>query len=214
MAEHRRLKAIVTPAFSEVERAEITPDNRLIVQPSQVQSFRVTRRLSSSEIINTIESAILKKAGLPSLAPYEPKAAPTGDRFYLLFGRPATLAHGQSLNNPILNEIAPKQVLWVHPDRARPLGIADGDEVEIKGGGRYSGCLKAQVTPWIHPEAVFMLHGYGATVPLATRACGLGVADQRLQHGKLYEFDPAGGGCAMTETIVQIKRRVTGGPKP
>jgi anaerobic selenocysteine-containing dehydrogenase len=153
-------------------------------------------------------------AGLPDLAPYEPKAAPTGDRFNLLFARPATLAHGQSLNNPILNEVAPKQVLWIHPDRAKPLGIADGDEVEINGGGRYSGRLKAKVTPWIHPEAVFMLHGYGATVALATRARGVGVADQRLQHGKLYEFDPAGGGCAMTETIVQIKRSVTGGTKP
>jgi thiosulfate reductase/polysulfide reductase chain A len=50
-----------------------------------------------------------------------------------------------------------------------------------------------------------MLHGYGATVPLATRALGLGVADQRLQHGKLYEFDQAGGGNALTETIVRIK---------
>ncbi len=91
-----------------------------------------------------IESEVLKKAGLPSLPPYEPKAAPTGDRFHLLFARPATLAHGQSLNNPILNEIAPKQVLWIHPDRARPLGIADGDEVEINGGGSYVGTHQGQ----------------------------------------------------------------------
>jgi thiosulfate reductase / polysulfide reductase chain A len=152
-----------------------------------------------------IESEILKKAGLPSLPPYEPKKAPTGDSFHLLFGRPATLAHGQSLNNPLLHEAAPEQVLWIHPDRAKPLGIGDGDDVEVSGGGSYVGRLKAKVTPWIHPEAVFMLHGYGATVPLATRARGRGVADQRLQHGKLYDFDPAGGGCAMTETIVRVK---------
>ena len=152
-----------------------------------------------------IESEILKQAGLPSLPPYAPKTAPEDDRFYLLFARTATLAHGQSLNNPILNEIAPEQVLWIHPSRARPLGIGDGDNVEVTGGGNYVGRLKARVTPWIHPEAVFMLHGYGATVPLATRALGRGVADQRLQHGKLYDFDPAGGGCAMTETIVRIK---------
>ena len=81
----------------------------------------------------------------------------------------------------------------------------DGDEVEVDGGGSYTGRIKAKVTPWIHPEAVFMLHGYGATVPVATRALGVGVADQRLQHGKLYEFDPAGGGCALTETIVRVK---------
>lgn len=154
-----------------------------------------------------IESETLKKAGLPSLAPYQPSEAPDGDRFRLLFGRSAVLSHGQSLNNPLLNEIAPEQTLWMHPERARPLGIAEGDEVEISGGGRYHAFIKVKVTPMIHPEAVFMLHGYGATVPLATRACGMGVADQRLQHGKLYDFDPAGGGNAMTETIVQIKRK-------
>ncbi len=152
-----------------------------------------------------IESDVLKKAGLASLPPYEPKAPPAGDQFTLLFSKTATLAHGQSLNNPLLNEIAPEQVLWIHPDRARPLGISDGDEVEISGGGSYVGRMKARVTPWIHQEAVFMLHGYGATVPLATRALGVGVADQRLQHGKLYDFDPAGGGCALTETVVRVR---------
>ena len=158
-----------------------------------------------------IESEILKQAGLPSLPAYVPKEAPTGGDFTLLFAKTATLAHGQSLNNPLLNERAPEQVLWIHPDRAAPLGIVDGDEVEVNGGGSYTGCLRAKVTPWIHPEAVFMLHGYGATVPLARRARGLGVADQRLQHGKLYDFDPAGGGCALTETVVQVKRRTPEG---
>jgi len=158
-----------------------------------------------------IESEILKQAGLPSLATYVPREAPTGGDFTLLFAKTATLAHGQSLNNPLLNERAPEQVLWIHPDRARPLGIVDGAEVEVNGGGSYTGRLKAKVTPWIHPEAVFMLHGYGATVPLATRALGLGVADQRLQHGKLHDFDPAGGGCAMTETIVHVRPAVEKG---
>ena len=161
-----------------------------------------------------IESEVLKKAGLPSLPPYEPKAAPTGDCFHLLFGRPATLAHGQSLNNPLLSQAAPEQVLWIHPDRARALGIGDGELVEISGGGRYSGRIKASVTPWIHPDAVFMLHGYGATVPLATRAFGRGLADQRLQHGKLYDFDPAGAGCALTSTIVHVKPAAAVGARP
>jgi thiosulfate reductase/polysulfide reductase chain A len=151
------------------------------------------------------DSAVLKKAGLRSLPPYEAKKPPTGDRFTLLFGRPATLAHGQSLNNPLLRQIAPKQELWIHPDRASALSIRDGDDVEVDGGGAYVGRLPAKVTPWIHPEAVFMLHGYGATVPVATRALNVGVADQRLQRGKLYDFDPAGSGCALTETVVRVK---------
>ncbi len=151
------------------------------------------------------ESAALTKAGLENLPPYKSKEPTAGNNFYMLIGRTATLAHGQSLNNPLLNEIAPKQVLWIHPERASAIGISDGDDVEVNGGGNYTGIMKAMVTPWIHPEAVFMLHGYGATVPLATRARGLGVADQRLQHGKLYDFDPAGGGCAMTETVITVK---------
>jgi thiosulfate reductase/polysulfide reductase chain A len=154
-----------------------------------------------------IECESLKKSGLESLPPYEPKKAPVEDSFTLLFAKTGSLAQGQSLNNPLLKEAAPEQVLWIHPDRAKPLGISDGDTVEVSGGGKYSGNIKAKVTDWIHPEAVFMLHGYGATVPLATRALGLGVADQRLQHGKLYEFDQAGGGNALTETIVRIKAK-------
>ena len=43
-----------------------------------------------------IDSAVLKEAGLPSLAPFEPKAAPTGDRFTLLFAKTATLARTAS----------------------------------------------------------------------------------------------------------------------
>ena len=152
-----------------------------------------------------IENDTIKKAGLENLPPYQAKEAPSGNDFNLLFGRTGSLAHGQSLNNPILSGIAPEQVVWIHPDRATPLGIRDGDRVEVNGGGSYTGTLKAKVTPWIQRDAVFMLHGYGATVPLATRAKGVGVADQRLQNGSLYDFDPAGGGCAMTEKRVQIK---------
>jgi len=152
-----------------------------------------------------IKNELLEKAGLGSLPEYQVKEAPSGNDFNLLFGRTGSLAHGQSLNNPILRGVAPEQVIWIHPDRAQPLGIKNGDKVEVNGGGSYTGILRANVTPWIQRDAVFMLHGYGATVPLATRAKGYGVADQRLQKGKLFDFDPAGGGCAMTEKIVQIK---------
>jgi len=158
-----------------------------------------------------IVSDSLEQAGLPALAPFTPNTAQTGDAFALLFGRTATLAHGQSLNNPILRTIAPEQELWIHPDRAGPLGITDGSHVEVQGSGTYHGTLKAKVTRWIHPDAVFMLHGYGATVPVATRALGVGVADQQLQGGKLYDFDPAGGGCALTETVVRVKPATTEG---
>ncbi len=152
-----------------------------------------------------IDSEVLKKAGLPSLAPYQPRESPTGDRFHLMFGHSPVMSGGQSLNNPVLGDLASPNPLWINDVRARALNIGDGDEVLISSES-YSAYMTAHVTPLIHPDAVFMLHGYGRTVPLQTRACGLGVADQRLQHGKLYEFDPAGGGNAMTEAIVRVQR--------
>ena len=195
-----------TVTVSELRETGIVP---LASEPKLIPRDELTFPTPSGKI--EIESEILNQAGLPSLPAYVPKQAPTGDDFTLLFAKTATLAHGQSLNNPLLSERAPEQVLWIHPDRAAPLGIVDGEEVEVNGGGSYTGCLRAKVTRWIHPDAVFMLHGYGATVPLARRAVGRGVADQRLQHGKLYDFDPAGGGCALTETVVQVKRRTPQG---
>jgi thiosulfate reductase/polysulfide reductase chain A len=153
-----------------------------------------------------IDSEVMKKAGLPSLAPYQPREIPTGDRFHLMFGHSPVMSGGQSLNNPVLGDLAGPNPLWINDGRAKALGIADGDEVLINSES-YSAYMTARVSPLIHADAVFMLHGYGRTVPLQTRACGLGVADQRLQHGKLYEYDPAGGANAMTETVVQVRRK-------
>jgi thiosulfate reductase/polysulfide reductase chain A len=151
------------------------------------------------------DSSVLTAAGLPSLAPYLPHPAQAGDRFWLLFGRSPVLTHGQSLDNPILAELAPENRLWIHPQRAAALGIADGDAIEV-GDDHYWAPMRARVTDWVHPDAVFMLHGYGRTVPLQTRAFNRGVADQKLQHGHLFDYDRAGGGIAMTETVVQVRR--------
>ena len=53
--------------------------------------------------------------------------------------------------------------------KSRPnLGIKDGSKVEVTSKvGKDT--VKAKVTDFIHPEAVFMLHGFGKTVPVQTR---------------------------------------------
>ena len=104
-----------------------------------------------------------------------------------------------------LAEFFPDNPLMMHPQRATALGIADGDKVEVSKGD-YAAQMRVEVSDWIHPDAVFMLHGFGRTVPRQSRAYGKGVADQRLQVGMLNEFAPAGGGSAMTETIVQVRK--------
>ncbi len=152
-----------------------------------------------------IQSPALKKAGLESLPAYRPLAKLPQGEFRLIFGKVAQLNHAQHSNNPLLAERVPDNPLWIHPDAAKKLGIVHGDKVFIHAKERKVSA-NAFVTTGIHPEAVFMIHGFGRTVPKQTRAYQRGVADQRLQIGGLDRFDPAGGGLAMIETIVSVEK--------
>ncbi len=150
-------------------------------------------------------SSVLKEAGLPDLAEFKPPADLDEDEFYLIFGRSSVHNHAHTANNPLLNELLSENPVWMHPDRAEKLGISDGDRIELSRGD-YTVSAKVTVTPWVHPDAVFTLHGMGRTVPLQTRAYNKGFADQRLQTGLLASYDPAGGGVNLTECIVRARR--------
>jgi len=155
-----------------------------------------------------ILSPSLKKAGLESLPKYTPLGKLPEGEFRLIFGKVAQLNHAQHSNNPLLSERIPDNPLWIHPDEAKKLGIAHKDKIVITSGDT-SVSSTAFVTKGIHPEAVYMIHGLGRTVPIQTRAYNRGVADQRLQVGGLDRYDKAGGGLAMIETVVSVKKEVS-----
>jgi thiosulfate reductase/polysulfide reductase chain A len=54
-----------------------------------------------------------------------------------------------------------------------------------------------------------MVHGFGHTLPVESRALGKGVSDNALMAGGLDLWDPAGGGVAMQEHFVTVKKIVT-----
>ena len=112
---------------SEMREAGIVP---LADAPRLIPRDELTFPTPSGKI--EIDSEVLKQAGLESLPAYVPKEAPTGEKFTLLFAKTATLAQGQSLNNPLLNERAPKQVLC---DPPRPCRGAR-DRRRRRGGGQ------------------------------------------------------------------------------
>ena len=96
--------------------------------------------------------------------------------------------------------------LWIHTERAQALGIADGDWVEVCTATGPVGRLRAKVTTGIHPEAVFMLHGFGRKTPQETRAFGKGVADEACMVSGLEHEDPLGGGLALQKHFVTIRK--------
>ncbi len=151
----------------------------------------------------------LTDAGLPSLKEYESPAKPEKGMFRLVYGRSAVHSHGHTINNPLLNELMPQNSLWINTRVANKLGIANGDLVDIAAeDNSYTGTMNAHVVDYIHPEAVYMVHGFGKHIPLQSRSYHSGVSDQKLMVGKLDDWDQAGGAVNLCESFVHVRRSV------
>jgi thiosulfate reductase/polysulfide reductase chain A len=147
------------------------------------------------------KSSLLENAGYDSFPAYESLPSPSQGKFRLVVGRNALHTHVATQNNPYLHELSPENVLWINSNRAAELGINDGDLVAVSSKVG-SGQIKAFVTDLIHPEAVFMLHGFGHQAPLASRSYNKGVADGELQENI---SDMIGGSPALHHTLISVK---------
>lgn len=150
-------------------------------------------------------SEVLTKAGLPSLKPYISPIKPPKGQFRLVFGRSPVHAHSHTINNPLLNELMPENTLWINKQVATRLGISTSDWVDVESCGVIA-TIRAHVTEFIHPEAVYTVHGFGRQVPLQTRSYHAGMSDQKLMKGMLQNMDEAGGGLCLCETFVTVRR--------
>ena len=146
-------------------------------------------------------SSLMEDAGFESFPDYEAMPSPPEGQFRLTTGRNALHTHCSTQNNPYLNEISPENVLWINKEKAAELNINNGDMVEVYSG-RGSGTIKAMVTDLIHPEAVFMLHGFGHEAKKASRSYNKGVNDSALMENL---SDMIGGSPALHDTFVTVK---------
>lgn len=154
-----------------------------------------------------IISKKLEDQGLQSLKPYEAPERPPEGQFRITFGRCALHTQGHTVNNPALNELMAENVLWINEEPAEKLGISDGDLVNVSQNG-YTEQITAKVTEFIHPEAIFVIHGFGHRLPVESRAYGKGLADHHFMSGTLKKWDPAGGALAYQENFVKVSRAV------
>ena len=150
-------------------------------------------------------SGELEADGLPGLPPYKSPAAPPEGTFRITFGRCGVHTQGHTVNNPLLSEQMPENVLWMHTGAAAKLGLTTGDTAVITGGS-HSGKIKTFVTDLIHPEAVFMIHGFGHTLPVESRAIGRGVADNKLMPKGIKNYDRSGGATSNQEHFVTVAK--------
>jgi len=147
-------------------------------------------------------STLMENAGFPSLVPYEPVESVPEGHFRLMVGRCAAHTHVSTQNNLYLSELVPENELWINTKIAARLGIKDGQFVEVSSPLNNNGKLRAKVTDFIHPEAAFMLHGFGKTVPVQTRCYQKGASDALLQENI---SDKAGGSPALDETLITVR---------
>jgi thiosulfate reductase/polysulfide reductase chain A len=147
------------------------------------------------------KSSLLENAGFESFPEYAAVPAPDEGRFRLVVGRSAIHTHISTQNVPYLNELESENVLWINTQKAGKLGIQNNALVEVAsscGKGR----IKAFVTDFIHPEAVFMLHGFGHQANRAKRSFNKGLSDAVLQENV---YDRIGGSPAYHDTFVSVK---------
>ncbi len=149
-----------------------------------------------------LKSSLLENAGYPSFPAYEPVNRPENNQFRLVVGRVAAHTHVSTQNNPYLCELFPENTLWINAQRAANLGISDGEPVSI-ASRRGTGTIKAFVTDLIHPDTVFMVHGFGHEAKEAERCYNKGISDSVLQESIT---DRVGGSPALHDTFVTVEK--------
>ena len=105
-----------------------------------------------------------------SLMPWQDVPRPGKGQFRLIVGRNARHTHSHTQNNPLLYDSLPENRAWIAPERARELGVEDGDAVRMERADGKGGEIRVRVIPGMHPDAVFMLHGFGHRLPVESRA--------------------------------------------
>ncbi len=188
---------------ADIEKKGFAP---LVEKPVWWDRMKDLKFKTPSKKIEFVSSR-LAESGLDSFKPYESPKKPDPGYYRLAFGRSPVHVHGHTINNPVLNEIMPENQLWINSEEAKKMGIANGDRVQVTSSdGSHTGTIQAYVTDFIHPESVFMVHGFGRKVPWQTRGYNKGLGDHRFETGLLDVYDPVGGANALLECFVKVEK--------
>ncbi|MHB1006100.1 MAG: molybdopterin-containing oxidoreductase family protein [Chloroflexota bacterium] len=151
-----------------------------------------------------ISSSRLRDAGFDALPVYTPPLVKpaAANEFRLLTGRSPYHSGSGTHNNGWLHARARENRLDINASRAARLGISDGDQVIVRSEAGLV-TVRAHLTETIHPQAVFLVHGFGARNPRLHLAAGCGVNDNQLVVDRI---DGTSASAASSETIVTVAK--------
>jgi len=133
-----------------------------------------------------------------------------GDEFYFTYGKTPTVSYASTnSNNPVLSAINRfKEPIyagtWIHPDRAKPLGIQTGDAIRltnIASGQSTEGT--AYVTRLVRRDTLFIYSSFGSENRKLSRAYGFGTATSKLIP---YRVEPVVAGFRSQEFTVKVSK--------
>lgn len=150
-------------------------------------------------------SQTLQDAGFDPLPRYTPPKTPPAGFYHLNYGRAPAHSFSRTQNNPVLYQLMPENLVWIHPTAARRFGIRNGVYVAlVNQDGVVSNRVRVRVTERTRPDSVWLVHGFGHTAPGLTLARGRGADDSSLMTRVLY--DPIMGGTGMRGNFVTFRK--------
>jgi thiosulfate reductase / polysulfide reductase chain A len=128
---------------------------------TEYDKYKTTGFATPSKKFEFYSEQMLAK-GLNALPDYIPtEDGPTSTYpFYIINWKEALHTHSRTMNNRWLMQFHGENELWINIDKAKSLGIGDGDMVTVEN--QYGKAqARAKVTRRIHPDVVGMVHGFG-----------------------------------------------------
>jgi thiosulfate reductase/polysulfide reductase chain A len=148
-------------------------------------------------------SKTLKDYGFDPIPVYEPTDEVPKGYFRLTYGRSPVHSFARSENNEILHSYLPENELWINKQVAKKLNLLEGEYVQVENqNGILSSEIRLKVTPGIHPESVYMVHGFDQKSPFLELAYKHGASDTYLMSRVVV--DPLSGGTGMRVNFVRI----------
>ncbi len=153
-------------------------------------------------------SQVFADNGYAPLPVWQPPLSKAGDdTFVLIHGKQGFTSHTATGNLPQVHYIAKTydmERLWINAERARHLGIKDGDTVEVESP-QAKKRIRAKVTERIHPEAVFLPAGYGNSSPWLKTAYNFGINPNDFTP---HRVEAIAGHAMMMEVLVKVRKVV------
>jgi thiosulfate reductase/polysulfide reductase chain A len=124
----------------------------------------------------------------------------------MLSGRAPVHTFGRTTNNRLLSEVFSENAVWVNASVAATWGLKDGERVYLRNqdGVRSTYSAPVKVTQRIHPDAVYLVHGYGRKPRGLRFVHGRGIDDNELVTR--VKTDPIMGGTGMNVNFVTFVR--------